>query len=68
MAISWELFGGAMPRRLVVCITSTEKLGSQLAMRDPKGGMYDCYKVQQIFMIQSVQQTYHQSGRSDCAG
>lgn len=25
-----------MPRMLVVCITSTEKLGSQLAIRDPK--------------------------------
>lgn len=25
-----------MPKILVVCITSTEKLGSQLAMRDPE--------------------------------
>lgn len=35
MAISWELLAWAMPKILVVCITSTEKLGSQLAMRDP---------------------------------
>lgn len=35
MAMSWELFAWAMPKILVVCITSTEKLGSQLAMRDP---------------------------------
>lgn len=35
MAVSWELLAWAMPRMLVVCITSTEKLGSQLAMRDP---------------------------------
>lgn len=35
MAMSWELLAWAMPRILVVCITSTEKLGSQLAMRDP---------------------------------
>lgn len=35
MAISCELLACAMPRMLDVCITSTEKLGSQLAMRDP---------------------------------
>lgn len=35
MAMSWELLAWAMPKILVVCITSTEKLGSQLAMRDP---------------------------------
>jgi len=33
--MSWELLAWAMPKILVVCITSTEKLGSQLAMRDP---------------------------------
>lgn len=35
MAMSCELLACAMPRMLEVCITSTEKLGSQLAMRDP---------------------------------
>lgn len=36
MAFSCELLACVMPRMLVVCITSTEKLGSQLAIRDPK--------------------------------
>lgn len=36
MAFSWELLACVIPRMLVVCITSTEKLGSQLAIRDPK--------------------------------
>lgn len=36
IALSWELLACVMPRMLVVCITSTEKLGSQLAIRDPK--------------------------------
>lgn len=36
IAFSCELLACAMPRMLVVCITSTEKLGSQLAIRDPK--------------------------------
>lgn len=35
MAMSWELLAWAIPKILVVCITSTEKLGSQLAIRDP---------------------------------
>lgn len=37
MPLSWELLAWAMPRTLVVCMTSTEKLGSQLAMREPEG-------------------------------
>lgn len=37
MAISCELLAWAMPKMLEVCITSTEKLGNQLAMRDPAG-------------------------------
>lgn len=36
IALSWELLAWVIPRMLVVCITSTEKLGSQLAIRDPK--------------------------------
>lgn len=36
IALSWELLACVMPRMLVVCITSTEKLGSQLAIRDPE--------------------------------
>ena len=36
IAFSWELLACEIPRMLVVCITSTEKLGSQLAIRDPK--------------------------------
>lgn len=35
MALSCELLTCAMPKMLVVCITSTEKLGSQLAIREP---------------------------------
>lgn len=41
MAMSCELLAWAMPKMLVVCITSTEKLGSQLAMRDPVGEHMD---------------------------
>lgn len=44
MAISWELLAWAMPKILVVCITSTEKLGSQLAIRDPIRRMHRFYK------------------------
>jgi len=36
IALSWELLACVIPRMLVVCITSTEKLGSQLAIREPK--------------------------------
>lgn len=43
MAVSWELFAWAMPRMLVVCITSTEKLGNQLAMRDPVKKVVNIY-------------------------
>lgn len=43
MALSWELLACAMPRMLVVCMTSTEKLGSQLAMRDPEGERAEIY-------------------------
>lgn len=35
IALSWELLACAIPRMFVVCITSTEKLGSQLAIREP---------------------------------
>lgn len=36
IAFSCELLACVMPRMFVVCITSTEKLGSQLAIRDPR--------------------------------
>lgn len=55
MAVSWELLAWAMPRMLVVCITSTEKLGSQLAMRDPvrrRGGFYCEGRVLKVNLIQ----------------
>lgn len=34
-----------MPRMLVVCITSTEKLGNQLAMRDPVRKVVNIYNL-----------------------
>ena len=77
MAMSWELLAWAMPKILVVCITSTEKLGSQLAMRDPGREWMDfrmyCHsqpdKVRPLPQhLPCVWQTHHQSGRSDCGG
>lgn len=56
MAVSWELLAWAMPRMLVVCITSTEKLGSQLAMRDPVrrgGGFYRDGQVLKVNLIRT---------------
>lgn len=72
MAISCELLACAMPRMLDVCITSTEKLGSQLAMRDPARehrGISEYSLMSNVIMISFyVLWSNHQSGRSDCVG
>lgn len=57
MAMSWELLAWAMPKILVVCITSTEKLGSQLAIRDPVREYMD-------FMIHCLTHSLSVSGNS----
>lgn len=48
-----------MPRMLVVCITSTEKLGSQLAMRDPVGRRGGFYCDERVFKVNRIQLNVH---------
>lgn len=60
MALSCELLACAILRMLVVCMTSTEKLGSQLAMRDPEGERveinisHDALTTKSLFVLEVI--------------
>lgn len=57
---------------LVVCITSTEKLGNQLAMRDPARREVNIYNFTVADKVSNVSldlsDSDHQSGRSGSVG